>query len=91
VTERIDEKDRITGNIVCAKVTPRKEENHKEFTKRIKKHCSQKLERSRSLLKSFLSMKTSMVNGSRKKEKAFDRRLKAGSPEYRPGPLQKTQ
>jgi len=45
VTERIDEKDRITGNIVCAKVTPRKEENHKEFTKRIKKHCSQKLER----------------------------------------------
>jgi long-chain acyl-CoA synthetase len=39
------EKNLITGNIICAKVTLIHEEDKNEFTKRLKLHCLHKLDK----------------------------------------------
>ena len=38
------EKNPITGNIVCAKVSLVRDEDHKAFTRRLKKHCRKRLQ-----------------------------------------------
>jgi len=45
----------ITGNIVCAKVTLSRDEDHKSFTKRLKSFCRQRLQNYKVPIKVFIA------------------------------------